>query len=194
MDFPVHLFSPYDTLITDIHTRLMYLPELYPGLDRTKSADRRVVKSGVWGLLLERSDAAFVHGLADVGASKDELRTHFCPVSERGPWLVTSSGIGGGGGGANGDDADIECPVVADLVGFFHGWNAHTSKAWFRAIGAALGGCVADRPSYFVIVFHCVQMSLFCQILTHVTRTLLGCLRSRTSFGLNECAQVPLAW
>eukprot|EP01062_Namystynia_karyoxenos_P008882 TRINITY_DN13138_c0_g1_i1.p1 TRINITY_DN13138_c0_g1~~TRINITY_DN13138_c0_g1_i1.p1 ORF type:complete len:754 (+),score=190.24 TRINITY_DN13138_c0_g1_i1:109-2262(+) len=66
--FPVTLFSPYDTLITDIHTRLNCVG-LYPGLDRQRTADAKVVPCGVWGLLLNRDAVRDVYRLQDSPAA-----------------------------------------------------------------------------------------------------------------------------
>lgn len=126
LSFPVTLFSPYDTLITDVHTRLMNL-QLYPGLDRTRSADRGVIKSGVWGLLLQQRDARVVYDLIDTGAEQSQLEKRFCPVNPD-PWVVTSE--------TEWDDS----PTCVALYQFFYGWNKHVDQGWFRTIGATFGG------------------------------------------------------
>eukprot|EP00037_Helgoeca_nana_P000397 m.21497 g.21497 ORF g.21497 m.21497 type:complete len:641 (+) comp10484_c0_seq2:74-1996(+) len=124
--FPVTLFSPYDTLITDVHTRLMNL-KLYPGLDRTRSTDRGVIRSGVWGLLLHREDSKVVYSLVDTKLDEADLVKHFCPESPD-PWTVTAE-----------TDWD-ESPTCVALFQFFRGWNSHVDTEWFRVVGSTLGG------------------------------------------------------
>lgn len=62
--FPVTLFSPFDTLLTDIQTRLNF-SHLYPKLDLQGSSDAKVVRSGVWGLLLYKKDADDQYAMQD---------------------------------------------------------------------------------------------------------------------------------
>eukprot|EP01065_Artemidia_motanka_P019455 TRINITY_DN23129_c0_g1_i1.p1 TRINITY_DN23129_c0_g1~~TRINITY_DN23129_c0_g1_i1.p1 ORF type:complete len:688 (+),score=159.33 TRINITY_DN23129_c0_g1_i1:58-2064(+) len=64
--FPVTLFSPYDSILTDIHTRLNIVGQgLYTGLDPSAEADAGVARSGVWGLLVDRFHARDMYALQD---------------------------------------------------------------------------------------------------------------------------------
>eukprot|EP01051_Picozoa_sp_SAG22_P009821 SAG22_NODE_845_length_6871_cov_3.172327_4_plen_821_part_00 len=63
--FPCTKWAPYDTIITDIHSRLAFWKSSYAGLDRTRTADVAVVKAGVWGLLLQHDQAERMYALQD---------------------------------------------------------------------------------------------------------------------------------
>lgn len=54
--FPVRLFSPYDTFMTDLHTHLMILGKDWPA-DPYLEEERGISRRGVWGLVLGREES-----------------------------------------------------------------------------------------------------------------------------------------
>ena len=67
--FPVTKFSPYDTMITDIHTRMSYL-HMHTGFDSQRTADLETAHPGVWGLLLIREEAMKMYSTMDSDGQK----------------------------------------------------------------------------------------------------------------------------
>jgi len=53
--FPVTKISPYDTILTDIHTHMMVL-DLHHEFDLDIEEDKQVARTGVWGLLADKED------------------------------------------------------------------------------------------------------------------------------------------
>eukprot|EP01059_Diplonema_ambulator_P008385 TRINITY_DN17_c1_g1_i10.p1 TRINITY_DN17_c1_g1~~TRINITY_DN17_c1_g1_i10.p1 ORF type:complete len:586 (+),score=148.25 TRINITY_DN17_c1_g1_i10:458-2215(+) len=112
--FPVTMFAPYDTFITDIHTRMSYF-KMHTGFDRQRSDDLNTVHSGVWGLLLYKHEAMKMYNMMDGGESKAPLTL----TDDMNKWAI--------------DKTDKEHPAYPFLR-FMAGFNAHLPKQWFRAV------------------------------------------------------------
>lgn len=69
VSIPVTAFSPHDTAVTDLPTHLMILG-LHQGLDRRVSADGKLARTGVWGLLIDVDERDFLYGLMDGGEAE----------------------------------------------------------------------------------------------------------------------------
>lgn len=111
---PVTALSPYDTVLTDIHTHLMILG-MHDVLDPRIPGDRRAVRAGVWGILVDRADRDFVHQLA---AAADPEPSALCAGGGEPAWEYRPQ-----------DDAP---PPIAALRSLFMGINAGVSFRWFR--------------------------------------------------------------
>ena len=53
--FPVTRLSPFDTVVTDIHTHLMIL-DLHQGFDEVIEKKKKSARTGVWGLVVDKED------------------------------------------------------------------------------------------------------------------------------------------
>jgi hypothetical protein len=113
---PVTALSPYDTVLTDIHTHIMILG-LHNGLDPRIPSDRQIVRAGVWGILADQSDRDFIQKLADAAAPEpSELST---PGNDL-PWEY--------------GPRDAAPPEIDALRSLFLGVNARVSARWFRFV------------------------------------------------------------
>jgi hypothetical protein len=111
VSIPVTALSPHDTVLTDIHTHLMILG-LHDGLDPCAAVDREILRTGVWGILIDRADRDFVYQLADEDDCKPLLR------AEIDPWCY--------------DVQEVAPPEIEALRDLFLGINARGSQRWFR--------------------------------------------------------------
>eukprot|EP01064_Diplonema_japonicum_P036821 TRINITY_DN8435_c0_g1_i1.p1 TRINITY_DN8435_c0_g1~~TRINITY_DN8435_c0_g1_i1.p1 ORF type:complete len:587 (+),score=72.33 TRINITY_DN8435_c0_g1_i1:41-1801(+) len=112
--FPVTLFSPYDTFITDIHTRMSYF-KMHTGLDRQRSADLDTVHSGVWGLLLYQEEAMKMYEMMDGKTPKTDLTL----TDDADRWEVGKE--------------DTSHPAYP-FVRFFSGFNTYLKCGWYHYI------------------------------------------------------------
>lgn len=76
-------FAPHDTALTDLHTHIMHLG-LHDRLDPGIAVDRRVVRSGVWGLLGEPADRDWLYARMDARPLRLES---LVPAAEP-PWVL----------------------------------------------------------------------------------------------------------
>lgn len=114
--FPVTGFSPYDTALTDIHTHIMML-NAHSGLDPQVEEDRKLVRTGVWGLVRTISERDFLYSLMD-SATPDlsNLRT----TNPAPAWEFSAHSQG---------------PEVAiPLADCFRGINRFQAGWWFRLV------------------------------------------------------------
>ena len=98
---PVNCFSPHDTALTDVHTHIMHLG-LHDALDPRIAADRRVVRSGVWGLLCERAERDRLYAMMDGCAGRDLPLAAEHPAV---PWVLRP-----------GDEAPAPLAALAELA------------------------------------------------------------------------------
>jgi hypothetical protein len=131
---PTPKLSPYDTAITDIHTHLMILG-LHQDLDPAISNDRAIVRSGVWGLLIDLAEKNKLYEMMDAKYDPNSLKTD----SDIEPWELKYS--------------DSSPAAAVSLRNLFqsiqHGWFKRFS-CWphFPGEDLALDWCpLADLPS-----------------------------------------------
>lgn len=98
---PVTCFSPHDTALTDIHTHIMHLG-LHDALDPRIAADRRVVRSGVWGLLCDRAERDRLYTMMDGCAGRD---LPLAAEHHHAPWMLRP-----------GDEAPAPLAALAELA------------------------------------------------------------------------------
>ncbi|MEM8671597.1 MAG: hypothetical protein AAGG48_29020 [Planctomycetota bacterium] len=115
---PVTKSSPYDTAITDIHTHIMLLNQ-HPGFDLNAQHDKRLFRTGVWGLVIStmERDALYTqmaNGLLDTSFSAD-----VCSASNK-PWIFPAQ-------------VDLPNEVMA-LKELFTGMNKYQALGWFRIV------------------------------------------------------------
>ncbi|MEL4893829.1 hypothetical protein [Crocosphaera sp. Alani8] len=114
--FPVTKMSPYDTAITDIHTHMMFLGS-HQKLDPQVAEDRKIVCSGVWGLVIDIEKRDLMYALMDsMKVDLSFLRVKTPPK----PWTIRS-------GNCQPDDA-------VPLWRFFRGINQYRKYWWFRTV------------------------------------------------------------
>lgn len=113
---PVTMFAPYDTVITDFPTHLMVLG-LHRGLDPRVAIDRKVARTGVWGLLIDLEERDFLYRLMDEGKEEPkDLRAPSVPEI----WE-----------GNQGKELPDEGEVLRD---FFRALNRDRGNRWARLV------------------------------------------------------------
>ena len=115
VSIPVTRLAPYDTVLTDIHTHLMLLG-MHDALDPRAAPDRKVLRTGVWGILIDRTDRDFILRLAD-GDSPEPAALAFPCVPA---W---SYGL-----------REPAPPQIDALRELFLGINARMGERWFRLV------------------------------------------------------------
>jgi hypothetical protein len=115
--FPVTRFSPYDTFLTDIHTHLMLLGRGWD-LDPRLEADRRAMRTGVWGLSVSLEDRDRLYAWMDDPHA--DLRILESGTATDAPAEERNSGLPSGTG--------------ESLRAFFRGLNHGLSKPWLRPL------------------------------------------------------------
>jgi hypothetical protein len=116
VSIPVTALSPYDTILTDIHTHLMILG-MHNALDPQIARDRQTVRAGVWGILADRTDRDFIHHLADAA---DPEPPAICAAEATQPWAYGPQ--------------ETAPPQIDALRALFLGINARVSNKWFRLV------------------------------------------------------------
>lgn len=131
---PTPKLSPHDTVITDIHTHLMILG-LHRDLDPAVEQDRTIVRSGVWGLLIDSVDKDKLYEMMDTKADLTSLKTH----ASIAPWEMSCT-----------DSSPESAVPLRDLIqSIQHGWFKRMLR-WphFPGEDLALDWCpLADLPS-----------------------------------------------
>lgn len=114
---PVPKLSPHDTALTDLHTHLMILG-LHADLDPMIARDRKIARTGVWGLAIDRDDRDFLYQLMDASGSGFPVELQPEVVAQ--PWSLGPAG-----------SSPASAVPLRDL---FHGINRDLKKPWFRKI------------------------------------------------------------
>lgn len=109
--WPVPLFSPYDTFLTDIHTHLMILGQ-HSEFDPSSERDRGIARTGVWGLTIHREDRDFLYQLME----DPEFFVKLHPSPSPPAWTMTA-----------GDRHAAS--ALAEVVA---GMNLAIARPWFR--------------------------------------------------------------
>jgi len=78
---PVTKLSPYDTVLTDIHTHLMIL-DCHAGFDGNLEEDKKIARTGVWGLIAEREEKEKVYDSSFYEQMK------MMQVNSAAPWVI----------------------------------------------------------------------------------------------------------
>jgi hypothetical protein len=131
---PTPKLSPHDTAITDIHTHLMILG-LHQDLDPAVESDRAIVRSGVWGLLIDTADRNKLYEMMDAKHDPSCLKTDAAIE----PWEMKC-----------GDSSPASAVPLRNLFeSIQHGWFKRLS-CWphFPGEDFALDWCpLADLPA-----------------------------------------------
>eukprot|EP01060_Flectonema_neradi_P005791 TRINITY_DN13876_c0_g1_i1.p1 TRINITY_DN13876_c0_g1~~TRINITY_DN13876_c0_g1_i1.p1 ORF type:complete len:653 (+),score=52.24 TRINITY_DN13876_c0_g1_i1:59-1960(+) len=125
--FPVTKFSPYDTMITDIHTRMSYL-HMHTGFDRQRTADLETAHPGVWGLLLIRQEAMQMYEIMDSkgDAHKQQLSQLSSKVDEDQHWDLRDGN----------DNTHPAFPLLQFFVGVNSSIRNPTWGRWYKRLMA----------------------------------------------------------
>lgn len=113
VSIPVTALSPHDTVLTDIHTHLMILG-MHDDLDPRARHERRTLRAGVWGILVDRDARDFIYRLAD-GDDPEPAELRF-PQTR--PWCYRPG--------------EAAPPEIEALRALFLGINARVPSRWFR--------------------------------------------------------------
>ena len=114
--WPVPKLSPYDTALTDIHTHIMLL-NAHLDLDPQAVKDQRIVRTGVWGLVITTAERDYLYRLMDT-PEPDLSRLRLPPSVV--PWEFSSS-----------CDGPHSAALLRDL---FSSMNRYQSRWWFRLL------------------------------------------------------------